>query len=102
MLVRMDERDEAALGLDQLPVRILRVRHALPACHRMRIVHPEIVLVGRDVAALDLPLLLDSAFETAAGILHIALNLDAEAVRAWVARTVDIVRERRGPQFEAA
>ncbi len=95
MLVRVEPDDEASLGLDQLPVRVLRVRHPLPACTRMRILRPEVLLVGPTVHPRDIGLLTDAAYDIAAGILHVGPFIGREGLHAWVVRTLGIVQSRR-------
>ena len=96
MLVRIEPGLEPTeLGLELLPVRVLRVRHPLPACVRMRILRPEAVLVGESVQPRDLSLLMDSAYEIQAALMplsHMARNC---ALLPWLLRMLDVVRERR-------
>jgi hypothetical protein len=96
MLVRNDSGHEPEeLGLSELPIRVLRVRHPLPACVRMRIVVPEAVLVGPSVQPRDLALLMDVAYETQTAIMPLAHMVGHCALRPWLLRMIDVVRERR-------
>ena len=96
MLVRIDPGHEPPeLGLDDLPVRVLSVRHPLPACVRMAIVRPEVILVGVSVQARDLALLMDAAYDIQAAIMPLAHWVGRCALRPWVLRMVDVVRDRR-------
>jgi hypothetical protein len=96
MLVRIEPGHEPVeLGLEDLPVKVLRVRHPLPACVRMRILHPEVLLVGPSVQPRDLALLQDAAYETQAALVALAHVTERCALRPWVLRMLDAVQERR-------
>jgi hypothetical protein len=49
------EHDPEELNLDQYPVRVVRVRHPLPACVRIRALRPQIVILGASVVPAFLP-----------------------------------------------
>lgn len=96
MLVRIEPGHEPSeLGLDDLPVRVLRVRHPLPACVRMRILRPEAILVGPSVQPRDLSLLMDVAYETQAALMPLSHMVGQCALRPWLLRMLDVVQERR-------
>jgi hypothetical protein len=96
MLIRIDPGHEPTeLGLGDLPVSVLRVRHPLPACLRMRILLPEAILVGPSVQPRDLSLLMDAAYETQAALMPLAHMVGQSALRPWLLRMLDVVRERR-------
>jgi hypothetical protein len=103
MLVRIDPGHEPLeLGLDELPVRVLRVRHPLPACVRMRILRPEAILVGASVQPRDISLLMDAAYEIQAAIMPLSQMVERCALRPWLLRMVDVVEERRSTNPPAA
>jgi len=96
MLVRIEPGHEPSeLGLDDLPVRVLRVRHPLPACVRMRILRPEAILVGPSVQPRDLSLLMDVAYDTQAALMPLSHMVGQCALRPWLLRMLDVVQERR-------
>jgi hypothetical protein len=96
MLVRIEPGHEPSeLGLDDLPVRVLRVRHPLPACVRMRILRPEAILVGPSVQPRDLSLLMDAAYETQAALMPLSHMVGQCMLRPWLLRMLDVVQERR-------
>lgn len=102
MLIRIAPEDEADLRLEELPMHVLRVRHALPAIVRMQNLRPDLVLVGRRVPPRDLGHVLDAAFEIAAGAQQVGAFLGRDALHEWMLRMVGIVRQRRAQRRTAA
>ncbi len=74
LLVRIAEGEEPPeLKLHELPVRVLRTRHPLPACVRIRVVHPHVVVVGRSVMPGFLPELLRAARAVKAELIDLSV-----------------------------
>jgi hypothetical protein len=95
LLVHVDPDDEAeTLGLDELAVRILRVRHPLPACERIRVVRPLAVVIGHGVRGLDLDLVRDAAHEVGGEIVELEA-VARSALREEVRRAVDRASKRK-------
>ena len=68
MLVQVEHEEEPA-GLTDLPVRVVRVRHPVPAFVRMRVLKPCVVIVGRAVTVGYLPELFRAAREIDAKLM---------------------------------
>src|SRR5580700_3954800 len=85
MLVRIDPGSEPEdLRLEDTPFEVLRVRHPLPACTRMLVMRPALVLVGRSVQPRDFMLLLRAADEVGAEVFLIDALRPAEGRHEWV------------------
>jgi hypothetical protein len=72
MLVRVPEDVEAQLELSSLAVRVLRVRHPLPACHRAHITRPSVIVIGGGVRSVDADLLSTEAVRIRAAVLDMS------------------------------
>lgn len=94
MLVRVEPWEEQMLLLQDLPVNIVRVRHPLPACERMRVTKPSAIVVGSGVRHKDFELLVDEAYELRAAVLQVG-QVPWGKLRAWLAMALDKVRARR-------
>jgi len=95
MLVRIDEGQEPrGLRIDDLPFPIVRVRHPLPACTRILVLKPAVVLVGRTVQPRDFVLMVRAADEVGAAIVLVDA-LSPAGLYEWTVRSVAAVRERR-------
>ncbi len=96
MLVRIEPGAEPSeLGLDDLPYKVLRVRHPLPACTRMRVTRPHVVLVGTSVLPRDFVLVLAAADRIGAAVALLGGLTGPDGLRDWVVRSVDEVHTRR-------
>jgi hypothetical protein len=93
MLVRMG--DELDLGLEGLAVDVLRVKHPLPACERMRITRPLVVVVGSGIPEKDLERLALVARETGCEILECDAFVSHAAVKSALRRAVARAIARR-------
>jgi hypothetical protein len=101
MLVRLEPGEEPCeLGLVCLPVSVLRVRHPLPACERMRVMRPLVVIVGPSVVERDLALLMHAADETDTAILHLGSLVDRETLADWLQRAIEVVTVSRAQRDE--
>jgi hypothetical protein len=99
MLVRIEPWEESMLLLRDLNTRVVRVRHPLPACERMRVQKPAVIIVGASVRAQDFELIVDEAYELRAAVLQVG-QVPSGKLRMWIATALDKVRQRR--QEEAA
>jgi hypothetical protein len=96
MLVRIERGEEQGeLGLESLGILVYRVRHPLPACQRIRVLRPEVILAGESVLSPDLAHLLFAAHETVAAVMPRTQLLDGARLREWVVETIEVVRRRR-------
>ena len=96
MLVRIErEEEQSGLDLESLGVVIYRVRHPLPACQRMRVLRPEVVLLGESVLSPDMAHVLFAAHETVACVMPRSQLLDGPGLRDWIVETIEVVRRRR-------
>ena len=96
MLVRIDPGSEPEdLRLEDTPFEVLRVRHPLPACTRVRVTHPALVLVGRSVQPRDFVLLLRAADDVGAEVFLIDAVMPAEGLHTWMVRMTAACHARR-------
>lgn len=98
MLVRIEPGEEpAALGLRELAgaVRVVRVRHPIPACERMRVLRPLVVVVGESVRSWAMPCLEEAAAEIDAAVLPLGPLVATEALRDWLSRALERGLKRR-------
>ncbi len=103
MLVRIEPGHEPpGLDLHELPVLVYRVRHPLPACVRMRVLRPEVLLVGPSVPPRDLALMIDEANDLEAAIVWLPLVFPTESLRERVLDLIDVVRARRAERVKKA
>lgn len=92
MLVRIEPGEEPPeLGLADMSVavRVLRVRHPIPACQRMQIVRPLVVIVGESVRRWALPYIEQSAREVDAVLLQLGPLIVRDALRDWLRRALE-------------
>jgi hypothetical protein len=84
ILVRVAQDEEPPeLSSDTVAVRAVRVREPIPACERIRILRPHLVLVGRDVGAWALPDLIWAARAAGAELIDLGLNARRGAPPSW-------------------
>ncbi len=105
MLVRVAPEDEPEeLGLEDLPVRVLRVRHPVPACQRMSVTRPLVVIVGESVREEDRQMIVEHAHRIDGAALPLGPLVNRAALRQWLHEAMRIVAERRaarGHEVEA-
>jgi hypothetical protein len=95
-LVHVDSGEEPAeLTSGEFPVRLLRMRHALPACERIRALRPYLVIVGSRVRSWALPHLQIAAHEAGAELLELGPLVDAARVRSWIMSALTAAGARR-------
>jgi hypothetical protein len=84
-----DEESACMASLADGTARALRVRHPLPACERIRVVRPQVVVIGR-MRDEDAGLLWDVAREVGCEVVELRLlvapSVQREALRRAVAR----------------
>lgn len=96
MLVRVAPEEELEeLDLEDLPVRVLRVRHPVPACQRMGITRPLVVIIGDSVRDEDRQMLVDQAHRIDGAALPLGPLVNRAALRQWLREAMRIVAERR-------
>lgn len=97
MLVRMEPWEEQMLLLRDMAATVVRVRHPLPACERMRVTKPAVIIVGAGVRPKDFELIVDEAYELRAAVLQVG-QVPWGKLRTWIATALDKVRERRAAE----
>lgn len=92
MLVQVERSQELhLLGRESEPsLRILRVKYPLPACVRMRVMRPTVVVVGGEVFGRDLALVLDAASDVNAILIRAESWIDEGALTRWLGRSTEI------------
>ncbi len=89
MLVRVKRGDEEdSLGLAALDVCVLRVAHPLPACERMRVLRPSLVVAGPAIGDLDLDRLTQAACDTGIKVIALSAFVAPAAVRQVLRRAI--------------
>lgn len=99
MLVRIEPGDEPeGLGLRELSgaVRVVHVRHPIPACERMRVLRPLVVVVGESVLPWAMPYLEKAASAIDAAMLPLGPLVVLAALRDWLRHALDKGTARRG------
>jgi hypothetical protein len=90
MLVRVDDAEQTAgWGLEELGVDVLRVRHPLPACARMHVTRPKIVILGEDIRPIDVAFIKRTAREIGAKIVQLGPLIAREAMPGWIRGALD-------------
>jgi hypothetical protein len=90
MLVRVEAQDERPeWGLSELDVEVLRVKHPLPACARIEVTRPAIVIVGENIRPVDMAFLKRSAREVGAKVLQLGPLIALNAVHGWLQAVLD-------------
>jgi hypothetical protein len=96
MLVRIERGEEPpGLDLDALPLQVFRVRHPLPACVRMGVLRPEVVLAGVSVQPRDLASMIEHANGIQAAVVWLPLLRSQDHLRERILELIDDVRQRR-------
>ena len=96
MLVRIEPGSEPdELRLEDASFEAVRVRHPVPACTRMLVLRPAVVLVGRSVKPRDFTLLLHAADEVDAEVFLADAVAPAEGLHLWVIRIAAAIQARR-------
>jgi len=99
MLVRVASWEESPLCLHDLPARVVRVRHPLPARERIRITKPAVIIVGAGVRPKDFELLVDEAYFLGAAVMQLG-QVPPSRLRLWIGLMLDKVGQRRTAQTQ--
>ncbi len=103
MLVRIERGEEpAGLDLDALPLQVFRVRHPLPACVRMGVLRPEVILAGASVPPRDLASMIEHAHEIQAAVVWLPLLRAQDCLRERLLELIDEMRQRRSARAKLA
>ena len=97
MLVRMEAWEEQMLLLRDITAEVVRVRHPLPACDRMRVMKPAVIIVGASVRPADFERVVDEAYELRAAVLQVG-HVPWGKLREWIGTALERVRERRAAE----
>jgi hypothetical protein len=86
MLIRVEREAAQASnwGLEELDAEVLYVKHPLPACERMRVTRPAIVIVGEEVRPVDVAYIKREARELGARVVQIGPLLVRDSLRKWL------------------
>jgi hypothetical protein len=96
MLVRVDPADEAGdLDLNAYTDCVLRVKHPLPACERVRTMRPLVVIVGPAVSQLDVDALVLAAREADCEVVRMGAFVSRAALQDALRRAVARATARR-------
>jgi hypothetical protein len=96
MLVRVEPGTEPAdLRPEALPFPVLRVRHPLPACVRIVVMRPAVILVGKTVMPRDFEPLQAAADEVCAEVFLLDALAPPVGLHRWLVRRVAAVQARR-------
>lgn len=96
MLVRIDPGEEPGdLRVDDLPYTVYRVRHPLPACTRIEVLRPAVVLVGKTVQPRDFVMMIAAADAVRAVIVLAGALTSPDGLHDWVLKVVGEVQARR-------
>ena len=90
MLVCVDPADEKAAGLDLsgFSVSVLRVRAPLPACERMRVTRPAVVIIGPTVSERDVEALTRVAREIGCRAIELGVYVAPAALHEALRRAL--------------
>jgi hypothetical protein len=101
MLIRIPVGGEpSGLRLNELPFAVLRVRHPLPACTRIAVMRPAVILVGSSVQPRDFDLVARAAEDVGAAAVLVDGLVDTLKLHDWVATTVVAVIAKRQQRAE--
>jgi uncharacterized protein (TIGR02266 family) len=96
LVVGIEPGDEPqGLDLSTLPVRVVRVRNAAPACERIRAVEPHVVLMTADLDAVGTEQLELAAVDAGAELLELRPGVSGAALRKELVEALQIVSARR-------
>lgn len=94
MLVRVEAWEEQMLLMRDIAAEVVRVRHPLPACDRMRVMKPAVIIVGAGVRPADFERIVDEAYELRAAVLQVG-QVPWGKLRSWIGMALEKVRQRR-------
>jgi hypothetical protein len=95
LTVRVEpQAEQPEWGLSEMDAEILRVKHPLPACARIEVTRPKIVILGEDIRPVDVAFVKRSAREVGAKVLQLGPLIARNAVRGWIEAVLDDDRAR--------
>jgi hypothetical protein len=77
MLVRVDDPEIAQIAT-AVASRVLRVRHPIPACQRVGVTRPLVIVLGPNVRSADAHLVLEAADQVSAEVVYLWNPVDPE------------------------
>jgi hypothetical protein len=104
LLVRIEREAVRASdwGLDSLDAELLHVKHPLPACERIRVTRPAVVIVGEDVRPVDLAFIKRAAREAGSRVIQIGPLLVRHSLRNWIRAALDEALDASSAPLPAA
>lgn len=90
MLVALEDRVAGACVtlLDDAGFRVIRVKHVPPACERLPVVMPQLVLVPTTLRKDEEEMIVDRCVAIGAEVLRVAPDVDARALAALLASAI--------------
>lgn len=99
MLVRIDPGAELPeFDLEGRRLQVVRVRHPVPACQRMGILRPRIVVVGESVREWDVALLQGQAKKIGAAVLRLGPLVSRATIPGWFRQVLETDMKARARQ----
>ena len=90
MLVRIEHAAELPeLDQEGRRLRVVRVRHPVPACQRRAVLLPRVVIVGESVREWDFALVQAQARKIGAAILRLGPLVSREAIPGWLRQVLE-------------
>ncbi|HEX8796904.1 MAG TPA: hypothetical protein VF765_38395 [Polyangiaceae bacterium] len=105
LLIGIEPGEEPAeLGIRELAgaLRVLRVRYPIPACQRIRIVRPHVIIVDRTVRAWSLAAIEQAAKEVGAPILQLGPLVCREVLGKWLRHALEASLASRAAREQSA
>lgn len=105
MLVGIEPGTEPVeLGIEDLAgaLRVDRVRHPLPACQRIRILRPHVIVVSDRLRAWSMRALEQAAGEVGASILQLGPLVCRELLGEWLRGALQAALARRADRERSA
>ena len=96
--MRVDRSATQDWGLDELDIEVLRVRHPLPACARMVVTRPVLVILGQEVRSVDIAFVKRVAREINAKVVQLGPRSTRTSFRGWVEWALDAASEQATPR----
>lgn len=96
MLVALDDKVAGACiaVLDDAGFRVVRVKHVAPACERLPVVMPHLVVAPTGMRRDEEDMLVDRCVAVGAEVLRLAPEVDAQALSVLVANAAHVALEK--------
>jgi hypothetical protein len=102
LLIRMAPGEEPPeLEIERRFVRVLRTRHPIPACTRVRVTRPLVVVVAESVHESIATLVCECA-RVGAAFVHLGPLVDRAALGTWLSNAVQMGLARRAQSVPAS